>query len=58
MPAKVTMSLNNNNFNRLQMDAFVRAKQATKKPPPPSHLNSSMVGRIHAIKPGCVSCGH
>lgn len=57
MPAKVTMSLNNNNFNRFPMAAFVKA---TKKPPPPppSHLNSSMVGRIHAIKPGCGSCGH
>ena len=56
MPAKVTMSLNNNNFNRLQMAALVKATK--KPPPPPSHLNSSMVGRIHAIKPGCGSCGH
>jgi hypothetical protein len=23
----------------------------------PSSLNSSMVGRIHSIKPGCGSCG-
>ena len=57
MPAKVTMSLNNNSFNRLQMAAFVRANQAASKPPPPSRLNSSMVERIHAIKPGCGSCG-
>ena len=57
MPAKMTMSLNNNNFNRLQMAAFVRAKQAASKPPPPNRLNSSMVERIHAIKPGCGSCG-
>ena len=56
MPAKVTMSLNNNNFNRLQVAAFVKA--TAPKQQPPSHLNSSMVGRIHAIKPGCGSCGH
>lgn len=23
----------------------------------PSTLNSSMIGRIHSIKPGCGSCG-
>jgi hypothetical protein len=23
----------------------------------PSQLNSSMIGRIHSIKPGCGSCG-
>jgi hypothetical protein len=56
MPAKMTMSLTNNNFNRVQMAAFFRARQAVPKQQP-SRLNSSMVERIHAIKPGCGSCG-
>lgn len=58
MPAKVTMSLNNNNYSRLQIAALVRAQQpAAPKPPQHSRLNTSMVDRIHAIKPGCGSCG-
>ena len=56
MPAKMTMSLNNNNFSRLQIAAFIKAQPAAPKPPP-RRLNSSMVERIHAIKPGCGSCG-
>ena len=57
MPAKMTMTLTNNNFNRVQMAAFFRAKQAPPRKQP-SRLNSSMVERIHATKPGCGSCGH
>ncbi len=57
MPAKMTMSLTNNNFNRVQMAAFFRARQAVPKQQQPSRLNTSMVERIHAIKPGCGSCG-
>lgn len=56
MPAKVTMTLNNNNFSHHQMAALVRAKQVAPRQQP-SRLNSSMVDRIHAIKPGCGSCG-
>jgi len=52
----MTMSLNNNNFNPVRMAAFIKAQPAALKPPP-SRLNSSMVDRIHAIKPGCGSCG-
>ena len=52
------MSLNNNNYSRLQIAALVRAQQpAAPKPPQHSRLNTSMVDRIHAIKPGCGSCG-
>ncbi len=56
MPAKMTMSLTNNNFNPVRMAAFFKAQPVAPKPPP-SRLNSSMVERIHAIKPGCGSCG-
>jgi hypothetical protein len=52
------MSLNNNNYSRLQIAALVRAQQpAAPKPLQHSRLNTSMVDRIHAIKPGCGSCG-
>jgi hypothetical protein len=60
MPAKITMSLSNNHYQAAQMAALVRAQQAAaprQKQPQPSRLNSSMVERIHAIKPGCGSCG-
>jgi len=58
MPAKITMSLSNNHYHAAQIAAFVRAKQvAAPKKPQPSRLNTSMVERIHAIKPGCGSCG-
>ena len=30
---------------------------ATNVATAPSSLNSSMVGRIHRVKPGCGSCG-
>ena len=57
MPAKMTMSLTNNNFNPVRMAAFFKANKPAAPKPPPSRLNSSMVERIHAIKPGCGSCG-
>jgi len=57
MPAKITMSLSNNHYHAAQMTALFRAKQAAAPKPQPSRLSSSMVDRIHAIKPGCGSCG-
>jgi hypothetical protein len=58
MPAKITMSLNNNHYHAAQMTALFKAKLAVApRPPAHSRLNSSIVDRIHAIKPGCGSCG-
>ena len=58
MPAKMSMNLNNHTYSRLQMAALnaYKAKQVQIKTQP-NRLNSSMISRIHLVKPGCGSCG-
>lgn len=51
------MSLNNGNYTKTQLAAYQANLAATPKPKTAQALNSSIVGRIHNVRPGCGSCG-
>jgi hypothetical protein len=53
MPAKIKMTLFNGNLNA----SYVQAPPAVKAVNIPSSLKSSMLSRIHNVKPGCGGCG-
>lgn len=56
MPAKIKMFLTNGN----KPPIFYPPQQKSVKdliPKAPSALNTSMISRIHNVKPGCGSCG-
>ena len=57
MPAKISMSLDNSNYNRKQLAAYQANLAATPKQKTLQALNTSIVGRIHNVRPGCGSCG-
>jgi hypothetical protein len=57
MPAKISMNLDNGNYSRRQIAAYQAHLAATPKPKTAQALNSSIVGRIHNVRPGCGSCG-
>jgi len=57
MPAKISMRLNNGNYTHAQLAAYQANIAAAPKPKGPQALNSSIVGRIHNVRPGCGSCG-
>ena len=57
MPVKIFMSLNNGNYTKTQIAAYQANLAATPKPKTAQALNSSIVGRIHNVRPGCGSCG-
>ena len=55
---KILMNLNNNNYTRTQLAAYqANLAAASVRPKGPQGLNTSIVGRIHNVKPGCGSCG-
>lgn len=61
---KMNMIISNGNlppnpiFSQLTFNAqTLNVTKSSQPSPPSSALNSSMVGRIHSIKPGCGSCG-
>lgn len=56
MPVKISMTLNNSNYAHAQLAAY-KATLSAPKPKAPQALNSSIVGRIHNVRPGCGSCG-
>ena len=60
MPQKINMFISNGNFVP-KSNSFSGINYANLAIAPttsvPSTLNSSMIGRIHSIKPGCGSCG-
>jgi len=58
MPAKIFMKLDNSNYTYKQLAAF-QANIAAAAPKPKSikGLNSSIIDRIHNVRPGCGSCG-
>jgi len=60
MSQRVKMFLNNGNHlatrTAPQFDANLAYAPAVKVIPP-SALNSSIIARIHSVKPGCGSCG-
>lgn len=63
MPAKISMFLSNGNLNYNTRSAINSASLSvipeTKSvvPPSSSSLNSSIISRIHNVRPGCGSCG-
>jgi len=63
MPQKINMFISNGNVaQRMNPNAGINYANLAVAPTvnatiAPSSLNSSMVGRIHSIKPGCGSCG-
>jgi hypothetical protein len=56
MPAKLKMTLFNGNMSASYI-ASAQAQQAVKPVNIPSSLKSSMISRIHNVKPGCGGCG-
>ena len=62
MPATIKMTLSNGNQNRNHLaNVFHYNSNFTAAIPPApvlnAPLNTSMVGRVHNVKPGCGSCG-
>ena len=58
MPAKVTMSLNNGNYTAAQIRVLTANLAPTPvKKPMALNMHSSIVTRIHNVRPGCGSCG-
>jgi hypothetical protein len=58
MPAKIFMKLDNSNYTRNQIAAFqANLIAAAPKPKSAKSLNSSIIDRIHNVRPGCGSCG-
>ena len=56
MPAKIKMTLFNGNLNASYI-ASVQSQPVVKAANIPSSLKSSMLSRIHNVKPGCGGCG-
>jgi hypothetical protein len=57
MPTKLKMTLFNGNMSASYI-ASVQSKQVVKSTTSiPSSLKSSMISRIHNVKPGCGGCG-
>ena len=62
MPAIIKMRLSNGNPTPQQLAAFSKANMASVPKNVPTNVNtslsnSSMITRIHNVKPGCGSCG-
>ena len=63
MPQKINMFITNGNSMQKGASspivnyANLAVAPTTTSIVAPSQLNSSMIGRIHSIKPGCGSCG-
>ena len=58
MPAKVSMSLNNGNYTPAQLKVLTaHLAPVPPKKPMALNMNSSIVQRIHNVRPGCGSCG-
>jgi hypothetical protein len=58
MQKKMMLNLNNGNYSQQQLAQFQQKYKASiPKPTSGMKLNSSIIGRIHHVKPGCGSCG-
>ena len=60
MPAKINMVISNGNLTPPQIRSMVNQANlasVSAAAKAPSALNSSIIARIHSIKPGCGSCG-
>jgi hypothetical protein len=51
------MKLHDGNYTRTQLAAYQANLAPAPKPKGPQALNTSIVGRIHNVRPGCGSCG-
>jgi len=56
MPAQIKMTLSNGNMSAAYI-ASVQSQPVVKAKNIPSSLKSSMLSRIHNVKPGCGGCG-
>jgi hypothetical protein len=58
MPSKINMVISNGNIMPPQLSsAPVPPTLGAGTPKAPTALNSSIIARIHNVKPGCGSCG-
>jgi hypothetical protein len=58
MPQKLNMFITNGNFIPAQINQQINtANLATVSAPKSAPLNTSMITRIHNVRPGCGSCG-
>jgi hypothetical protein len=58
MPKKMMLNLNNGNYSKQQLAQFQeKYKASIPKTNSGMTLNSSIIGRIHNVRPGCGSCG-
>ena len=58
MPQKLNMFITNGNFIPTQIKAQINTTNlATISAQKSAPLNSSMITRIHNVRPGCGSCG-
>lgn len=57
MPNKIKMFLSNGNYSPAQFVTTNISNIAAVPKKIPTALNSSIIGRIHTVKPGCGSCG-
>jgi len=58
MPRKILMILSNNQTHKPELKQFQpNVAQTPVSKGVNSGFNSSMIGRIHTVKPGCGSCG-
>jgi hypothetical protein len=58
MPQKLNMFITNGNFIPPQIKAQITTANLASIPAAkPAALNSSMITRIHNVRPGCGSCG-
>jgi len=59
MPSKINMVITNGNISPALLRSIMAPPTlgAAKPKAPPTALNSSIIARIHSVKPGCGSCG-
>ena len=57
MPAFMKMRLSNGNPSPLQIANYSQKIATAPIVTAPSSLHSSMISRIHSLKPGCGGCG-
>ena len=56
MPQKINMFISNGNYSQQQIQKITTSNLASYNNKP-SALNSSIIARIHNVRPGCGSCG-
>jgi hypothetical protein len=58
MPSKINMVITNGNISPAQLRSLTAPPTlGAGTPKAPTALNSSIIARIHSVKPGCGSCG-